>query len=424
MTESIRIIRSIDFKIGAINRSIDSETMSQTQAIVDDVRVNGEIAVRKYAERFGERVAGQPLWFERPQLQAAMNRIPSDDRELLKRVAGRIESFARAQLDCLQPLTAEVPGGQAGHTIEPLERVGCYAPAGRFPLPSTVLMTAVTAHVAGCSQIFVATPNPSDLMLAAAGIAGADRVLAVGGAHAIAALAYGFGDAPACDLICGPGSRWVTAAKKIVNGDCGIDMLAGPSELVIIADQHADPETVATDLLAQAEHDTDARPILIALSEEFADKVRIALQSQLADLPTAEIARQSLAKSAIIVTTSIDEAVDIANGLAPEHLELHCRKASEVAGRIRNAGCVFVGHNSAEVFGDYGVGPNHTLPTAGTARWSAGLNVLTFLRVRTWLKMDAAPQDLVDDTARLAELEGLAGHRRAALRRERGRESF
>ena len=172
-------------------------------------------------------------------------------------------------------------------------------------------------------------------------------------------------------------------------------------------------------MLAQAEHDTDARPILIALSEEFADKVGVALQTQLADLPTAEIARQSLAKSAIIVATSIEEAIEIANNLAPEHLELHCRNGREVAANIRNAGCIFVGHNSAEVFGDYGVGPNHTLPTGGTARWSAGLNVFMFLRVRTWLEIDSAPQALINDTAQLAELEGLAGHRRAALRRER-----
>jgi phosphoribosyl-ATP pyrophosphohydrolase/phosphoribosyl-AMP cyclohydrolase/histidinol dehydrogenase len=420
MARPIEIIRAADFKPDTIIRSLDAETMRLAQEIVNDVRANGEVAVRKYAERFGERRFNQPLWIEKTELQAATDRISQTDRELLERVADRIATFARAQFDCLRPLTTTVPGGQAGHTIEPLERVGCYAPAGRFPLPSTVLMTAVTARVAGCSQVVVATPNPSDLMLAAASVAGSDRVLAVGGAQAIAALAYGVGEFSACDLICGPGSRWVTAAKKIVNGDCGIDMLAGPSELVILADQFADPETVAADLLAQAEHDVDARPVLIAMSAEYAEQVGNALLVQLADLSTAEIARQSLSKGAIVVANSMEEAVGLANQLAPEHLELHCRDASAVAAGIRNAGCVFIGDNSAEVFGDYGVGPNHTLPTAGTARWSAGLNVFTFLRVRTWLKLESGPQELVDDTARLAELEGLAGHRQAALRRGRG----
>ena len=215
----------------------------------------------------------------------------------------------------------------------------------------------------------------------------------------------------------GPGNRGVPAAKKIVNGDCGIDMLAGPSELVLVADESANPKTVAADLLAQAEHDVDARPFLITISKPFAQRVCDAIESQLKELPTASVAKQSLRNGAAIIADSIEQAIEVCNELAPEHLELHCENAESVAAEIANAGCLFIGEQSAEVFGDYGVGPNHTLPTGGTSRWSAGLNVFTFLRIRTFLKMDSIPKQLLEDTSRLAELEGLMGHQRSASRR-------
>jgi histidinol dehydrogenase len=413
----IRIIDAVDFEPAQQAHALDAETLLNAEVIVNDVRKGGEPAIRCYAEKFAERLPDQPLLIGQEKMEEAAKRIDSEDIELLRRVAHRIGDFADSQLECLTELETQVPGGMAGHTIEPVRRVGCYAPAGRFALPSTVLMTVVPALSAGCESIILATPNPSDLMLAAAAVAGANRVLAIGGAHAIATLAYGFDDFERCDLIVGPGNRWVTAAKKIVSGDCGIDMLAGPSELVLVADETANPKTVAADLLAQAEHDTDARPFLICPSKPFARRVCDAIESQLKDLPTAETARQSLRNGAIIIVGSIEEAIEICNELAPEHLELHCEKAQSVAGEIANAGCIFVGDQSAEVFGDYGVGPNHTLPTGGTARWSAGLNVFTYLRIRTWLKLDQAPAELVQDTARLAELEGLIGHQRSALRR-------
>ena len=348
-----------------------------------------------------------------------MARISDEDSDLLHRVSARIQKFAAAQLDCLSELTTEVPGGKAGHTIEPVEHAGCYAPAGRYALPSTVMMTAVTARVAGCKRVTVASPNPSDMILATAAVSGADSVLAVGGAHAIAAMAYGFEGLGRCDMIAGPGNRFVTAAKKIVHGDCGIDMIAGPSELVLVADESSDPATVAADLLGQAEHDVDARPFLITTSAVVADMVSLEVEKQVKELPSCETASESITNNgAAIVCASIDQAIDICNRIAPEHLELHVENADSVAAQIRNAGCIFIGHNSAEVFGDYGVGPNHTLPTSGTARFTAGLNVFTFLRVRTWLKLDAAPADLVADTARLAEIEGLIGHQQSALRRK------
>lgn len=414
------IVDAKSFEVGDLSVSIDPETLNRAEQIVSAVRREGESAIRQYARQFNERSDDQPLLIGRDEMEAAAKRINHSDVELLRRVAHRIGNFAEAQLECLTELEFDVPGGQAGHTIEPIARVGCYAPAGRFSLPSTVLMTVVPAMAAGCGEIILATPNPSDLMLASAAVAGADRVLAVGGAHAVAAMAYGFDDFERCSIIVGPGNRWVTAAKKIVSGDCGIDMLAGPSELVLVADESADVETIAADLLAQAEHDVDARPFLITTSRAIADKVVESLIRQINILPTGEIAMQALTNGAAIVAESLEDAIEVCNDLAPEHLELHCENAEEVALEIENAGCVFVGSQSAEVFGDYGIGPNHTLPTAGTSRWSAGLNVFTFVRLRTWMKLDEANDELISDTARLAELEGLIGHQRSSLRRRKG----
>ena len=392
--------------------------METAGEMVDSVRSQGVNAIRQFANQFGERSDDQPLLIEREQMKAATGRIDQRDLDLLKRVAERIRSFADAQLNCLSELKTPVPGGFAGHTIQPVDRVGCYAPAGRFALPSTALMTVLPAVAAGCPSIILATPNPSDMMLATAFIAGANQILAIGGAHAIAALAYGFDGFQKCDLITGPGNRWVTAAKKIVNGDCGIDMLAGPSELVLVADETGEPETIAADLLAQAEHDVDARPFMITTSREMADKVNVQIQIQLTALPTGQIAQQAIQNGGAIIVESTQQAIEICNALAPEHLELHCVDAESMASQIKHAGCIFIGPQSAEVFGDYGIGPNHTLPTAGTSRWSAGLNVFTYTRIRTFLQLSDVPDSLVQDTARLAEIEGLIGHQQASLRRQ------
>lgn len=411
------IVSAAEFDPERVPTSIDVETLQAAEEIVNHVRLGGEAAVRQYARRFGERTDDQPLLLSMEQMQEATKRVDPADVELLRRVAHRIGDFADAQMECLRELKIEVPGGYAGHTIEPMESVGCYAPAGRYALPSTVLMTVVPALSAGCESVVLATPNPSDLMLAAAAVAGATRVLAVGGAHAIAAMAYGLDEMDRCDLIVGPGNRWVTAAKKLVSGHCGIDLLAGPSELVVVADSSANPETVAADLLAQAEHDVDARPYLITDSRDLAQAVCSAMEAELRSLPTAETARVALGNGAAIIIDSLDQAVELINELAPEHLQLHCEDAEALAKEITHAGCLFIGKQSAEVFGDYGIGPNHTLPTTGTARWSAGLNVFTFVRVRTWLKMNQIPESIIADTARLAALEGLVGHERAALKR-------
>jgi phosphoribosyl-ATP pyrophosphohydrolase/phosphoribosyl-AMP cyclohydrolase/histidinol dehydrogenase len=257
--------------------------------------------------------------------------------------------------------------------------------------------------------------------LAAAAVAGADALLAVGGAQAIAALAFGAGPVPPCDAVVGPGNRWVTAAKQLVAGHVAIDLLAGPSELVVLADASADPETVAADLLAQAEHDPEAQPILVSLDAELVERVTAALGRQLAELPTRDTAEPALARGFSVVAPELLTAVRLCDRIAPEHLEviLAPPALAQATARLRHYGGLFVGGQAAEVLGDYGAGPNHTLPTGGTARSSAGLSVLTFLRARTWLALDdpAAAQPLVRDAVVLARLEGLEGHARSAERR-------
>lgn len=404
---------------GLLRDAVDAATLEGARAIVDDVRRRGEVALREHAERLGDVAPGGPLVLGREALEAALVALPGDQQALLARTARRIRGFADAQRSCLEGMTVDVPGGRAGHTVRPVARAGCYAPGGRFPLPSSVLMTAVTARAAGVGEVWVASPRPAPITLAAAAVAGADGLLAVGGAQAIGALAFGAGVVPACDVVVGPGNRWVTAAKQVVAGQVAIDMLAGPSELVVFADDTADAELVAADLLAQAEHDPDALPILVTPDASLADRVDAALVAQLADLPTAETARVAVGAGFCVLVASMDEGVAVCNRLAPEHLEVIARGADHLAARLCAYGTLFLGSCSGEVLGDYGAGPNHVLPTGGTARFTGGLSVMTFLALRTWLAIEdpelAAP--LARDAVALARLEGLEAHARAAERR-------
>ncbi len=402
-------------------RAVTPRTLATAAKIVEEVRSHGERALRAYAEEFDGLAPGADLLLGPDQLSAARAGLSSDQRRLLERTAERIRVFAEAQAATLLDCEVRVPGGRAGHTIAPMERAGCYAPGGRFPLPSSVLMTVVTARTAGVGQVFVASPRPTQVTLAAAAVAGADGLLAAGGAQAIAALAFGAGPLPAADIVVGPGNRFVTAAKQLVAGHVAIDMLAGPSELVVLADEQAPPELVAADLLAQAEHDPDALAILVTWAgEEFVAAVDEALAHQLATLPTATTARRALSQSFAVMAQDRAQAVAACDHLAPEHLEILSADASSLAAELHHYGALFIGPLSAEVLGDYGAGPNHVLPTGGTARSQGGLSVLTFKRVRTWLHLDspAAIAPLVNDAAALARLEGLVAHARAAERRE------
>ncbi len=401
--------------------ALPAEALDAAAEIVAAVRRGGEPALRQQAERFGELRPNEPIVIERRGLADALRALDGADRERLERVAGRIRAFAEAQRGAVREVTITVPGGVAGHRIVPVMRAGCYAPGGRYPLPSSVLMTAITARVAGVAQVIVASPKPSRLVLAAAAVAGADAVVPVGGAQAIAALAYGAGPVPACDVVVGPGNRYVTAAKHLVATTVGIDTLAGPSELIVFADASADPGLVAADLLAQAEHDTEAVPLLVTTDTTLPRRVNDELSRQMADLPTSQIAGVALTNGGVICVGTLDEGVAACDAIAPEHLALHLTDATAaiVSRRVHNYGTLFVGSRAGEVLGDYGAGPNHVLPTGGAARGMGGLSVLTFLRFRTWLRIDdaAAACELADDSAWFARAEGLEGHARSAERR-------
>lgn len=398
---------------------IDPQTLADAAELLAQVQSGGDRAVRTLGERFGDLSSTDPMIYTRDMLQHAFLKLPEGDQALLKRCAERVETFARAQKESLKELTVPVPGGHIGHQIAPMERAGCYAPGGRFPLPSSVLMTAITARVAGVQEVWVASPKPTQITLGAAAVAGADALLAVGGAQAIGALAYGTESLPACDAIVGPGNRWVTAAKQLVAGHVAIDMLAGPSELVILADQAADPSVIAADLLAQAEHDIDALPILVTDSQIQIDAVQLELRQQLETLPTAETARVAIQKGYAVLAQDLEEGIALCDRLAPEHLELLLDNAKAVAPQLKHYGALFIGKAAAEVLGDYCTGPNHVLPTGGTARSAGGLSVLHFLRVRTWIAIDSEQeaQPLVQDAIALARHEGLEAHARSAEKR-------
>lgn len=397
-------------------QSYDDETLDIARTILSDIRERGLTAAKEHAIRLGDLKDDGQIFYTRAELDAALSALPQKDIDLLKRVAGRIENFAIAQKSALTLLKHPIPGGFAGHDILPVDVAGCYAPAGRFPLPSTVLMTVIPARVAGVKHVFVATPKPPPVMLAAAAIAGADGLLAIGGAHAIGTLAYGTSLNPAADVIVGPGSRWVTAAKRLIAGEISIDMLAGPSELVVLADETADASIIAADLLAQAEHDPDAEPILITPSRALYDAVVAELGKQLSDLPTAPTAIQALAKGGAVLVKDMEQGIAVCNYFAGEHLEVMTANSQEVAKRLTHCGGLFIGRNAAEVIGDYGCGPNHTLPTGGTARSRAGLSVFNFLRIRTWIDIPEPDKatGLYEDARDLGRIEGLEAHARAA----------
>ncbi len=410
-------LHRIDRLPGTRRRPVEPDVLTEAARIVEDVRNRGDTALREHGERLGDIEPGQRLVVERDDLERAAEGLPEPERAVLDRVAGRIRRFAGEQRDALTDIDVAVTGGRAGHRWIPVASAGAYAPGGRHPLPSSVLMTVIPARVAGVRTVWVASPRPTPVTMAAAAVAGADGLLALGGAQAIAALAFGT-VSPACYLIVGPGNKWVTAAKKHLYGEVGIDGLAGASEILVIADDGADPELVAADLLAQAEHDPEALPALITTSAALADAVDDAVERQLVDLPTSATAIGALDSGMTMIVASLAEAAETADAFAPEHLALHVADPDRLAAELHDYGSLFIGGQSAEAFADYGVGPNHVLPTGGGARFQSGLSVLTFLRSPTWSRLDD-PDAIADDTVLLARLEGLEAHARAAGMRVR-----
>ncbi|GIX21766.1 MAG: histidinol dehydrogenase [Gammaproteobacteria bacterium] len=415
-----------ELRVLAAEDELETETVVRT--ILEDVRRRGDRALLDYTRRFDRLEAASVAELELPRarLEAALDEIDPADREALEFAAGRIRRYGERQRLEDWTFTDEL-GNRLGQRVTPLDRVGLYVPGGRAAYPSSVLMNAVPAKVAGVPELIMVVPAPggtlNPLVLAAAAIAGVDRVFTLGGAQAIAALAYGTETVPAVDKIVGPGNRFVAAAKRLVFGRVGIDLIAGPSEVVIVADGRSHPEWAAFDLFAQAEHDELAQAILISPDAAFLDAVAAAVERLLPEQPRADIIARSLTRrGALIRVADLDQAVDLVNRIAPEHLELAVDDPQALLPRLRHAGAVFLGHWAAEVFGDYVAGPNHVLPTAGSARFASPLGVYDFQKRSTLLECSPGGASvLAEVAARLARGEGLHAHRRSAECRGDGR---
>ncbi|RMG20731.1 MAG: histidinol dehydrogenase [Deltaproteobacteria bacterium] len=411
---------------GAVTQ--DGKVLAQAAAIVDAVRRRGDAALLEYTRRYdgwSPRRAAD-LLVPREALAGALGRLPAPLAEALEVAAERIRRFHEVQRPHEVDLRDRF-GNRLQQRVVPVRRVGLYAPGGSARYPSTVLMTAIPARVAGVRELTLVTPTPGgrldDAILAAAHLSGVDRVVRVGGAQAVAALAFGTRTVPAVDLIVGPGNVYVAAAKRLVQGHVGVDMEAGPSEVVIVADASADPEWIAADLLAQAEHDPRAMAVLVTWVPALVDAVEAALNRQLADLPRAGIARRALTRrGAAILARDRADALALAEAFAPEHLELLIRRPRSALGQVPSAGAVFLGPYTPEAVGDYVAGPSHVLPTAGTARFASGLGVHHFLRYGSVIEFRAAGlRRLAGAVEALAAAEGLEAHRRAVALRTRRR---
>jgi len=403
----------------ATKREVSEDVDEAVRAIIEDVRERGDRALIDYTGRFdGLEVTSETLRISDAEIDAAQAQCPPEELAALGFARERIEVYHRAQRP-QDSLTTDALGVTLGWRWTALESVGLYVPGGRASYPSSVLMNAVPAKVAGVPRIAMVVPTPrgetNPLVLAAARLAGVDEVFRIGGAQAIAALAYGTGSVRPVAKIVGPGNAYVAAAKRRVFGQVGIDMIAGPSEVLILADRHGNPDWIAADLLAQAEHDPAAQSILITDSAALADAVERAVERQLKTLPKAEIAGASWRDyGAVILVERLDDAVPLVDRLAPEHLEIETEDAEALAAKVRNAGSIFLGSHTPEAIGDYVGGPNHVLPTARSARFSSGLGVLDFMKRSSILKCDAGALRALGPAAiALGRSEGLEGHARS-----------
>lgn len=389
--------------------------------LLADVRTRGDEALLEHTRRLDRVEAGNISELEIPRSEwlAALNALPKDQREALEQAAERVRRYHEHQRSESWSYT-EADGTMLGQQITPLDRVGLYVPGGKAAYPSSVLMNAIPAKVAGVPEVVMVTPTPggqrNPIVLAAAAIAGVDRAWAIGGAQAVGALAYGTASISPVDKIVGPGNAYVAAAKRRVFGVVGIDMIAGPSEILIIADGSTPADWIAMDLFSQAEHDELAQSILLCPDAAYLDAVHEAIDRLLPDMARADILRQSLSKrGALIQVSSLDEACEIANTIAPEHLEISTRDAEQLAGKIRHAGAIFLGPYTSEALGDYCAGPNHVLPTSRTARFSSPLGVYDFQKRSSLIAVSReGAQTLGRIASTLAHGESLQAHARSA----------
>jgi histidinol dehydrogenase len=398
----------------------DEAVEATVRAIIADVRKRGDAAVLEYTRKF-DRIQARTmaeLEVPRAKLEAALAALPAAQADALREAADRVRRFHQRQLSQSWDYT-EADGTRLGQRVTPLERVGVYVPGGKAAYPSTVLMNVIPAKVAGVGEIVMASPNAEPMALAAAALAGVDRVLAIGGAQAVAALAYGTGAVPRVDKIVGPGNAYVAAAKRQVFGQVGIDMIAGPSEILVIGDGSTPADWVAMDLFSQAEHDEVAQSILLSPSAAYLDAVEQSMVKLLPTMPRRRLIMASLgARGALIQTQSLEEACAIADRIAPEHLELSVDNPDALLPKLRHAGAIFLGRWSSEAIGDYCAGPNHVLPTSGTARFSSPLGVYDFQKRSSVIGVSQAGADTLGRlAATLADGEGLSAHALSARMR-------
>ncbi len=399
----------------------DEQVFSTVSSILSSVREHGDAAVMEYTSRFDGLQVNDMSELEMPAstLQQAFDGLPQDQKEALQQAAERIGRYAEQQKMAGWQYT-EDDGTVLGQQVSPLDRAGLYVPGGKAAYPSSVLMNAIPAKVAGVSELIMVVPTPhgqvNELVLAAAHLSGVDRVFTIGGAQAVAALAYGTQTIPQVDKIVGPGNIYVATAKRMVFGAVGIDMVAGPSEILVVCDGKTNPDWIAMDLFSQAEHDEDAQAILVSPDAEFLQRVRASIDKLLEEMPRKAIIHSSLSsRGALIQVRDMDEAIEIANYIAPEHLELSVEDAPEVARSIRHAGAIFMGRYTAEALGDYCAGPNHVLPTSRTARFSSPLGVYDFQKRSSLIGCSAeGASELGKIASVLAHGEGLTAHARSA----------
>jgi histidinol dehydrogenase len=399
----------------------DKSVFDTVNAILADVKNRGDQAVVEYTNKFDRMQAGtmSELEISPARLQQALESITPEQRTALEQAAARIKSYAQHQTMESWSYT-EADGTVLGQQVTALDRVGLYVPGGKAAYPSSVLMNAIPAKVAGVPELIMVVPTPdgeiNELVLAAAAISDVDRVFSIGGAQAVAALAYGTETIPQVDKIVGPGNIYVATAKRMVFGTVGIDMIAGPSEILVVCDGKTDPDWIAMDLFSQAEHDEDAQSILVSPDADFINKVSQSIDKLIKEMPRAEIISQSLeGRGALIQAKDMDDAIKIANYIAPEHLELSVEDAEEVAKQIRHAGAIFMGRYTAEALGDYCAGPNHVLPTSRTARFSSPLGVYDFQKRSSLIGCSAdGASELGKIASTLAHGEGLTAHARSA----------
>lgn len=399
----------------------DADVQVTVANIVADIRQRGDAALMEYTNKFDRRQVAEAseLEISQAQLQQALNGLPQATRTALEAAAARVRSYHEKQKQDSWSYT-EANGTMLGQKVTPLDRVGIYVPGGKAAYPSSVLMNAIPAHVAGVQEIIMVVPTPNgelnQLVLAAAAVAGVSRVFTVGGAQAVAALAYGTETIPGVDKIVGPGNIYVATAKRMVFGQVGIDMIAGPSEILVVCDGDTNPDWIAMDLFSQAEHDEQAQAILISTSQSFIDQVAQSIDKLLPTMERADIIRTSLAnRGALIYAKSQADAIAIANRIAPEHLELSVENPEAWLPEIRHAGAIFMGRYTAEALGDYCAGPNHVLPTSGTARFSSPLGVYDFQKRSSLIQFSAEGASEIGKVASvLARGESLTAHARSA----------